>query len=352
MSAYDEGQLTPEDAWHINYDDMIIESVIGHGNFGEVYKADYFGTEVAVKRILEFQDADEYGVDMEKYIEREVANLKGMRHPNIVLFIGVSRTEQGVHIITEYVPRGDLRKVIKNPEIKLDWISKIKMAIDVSRAMAYLHSRKIVFRDMKSKNLLVTDDWRIKMCDFGFARVTSGAASRPMTMCGTEEWMAPEVLMGTAYDFKADVFSYGIVLFEIVARAKGGDLDRTPLDGFAVKESKVRSLCPRDTPAELVDLILKCTKIDPVQRPSFPIIVQAQTAILKMLQAGVAPQKAAASPHPTNRTPMAPSGAHRGPRAPQRTNSSSNNNSNNNSGSGLDNEFQNLKLRPTGRNMP
>lgn len=144
--------------------------------------------------------------------------------------------------------------------------------------MAYLHSKRILHRDLKvffffinfkilknlekkSKNLLISYNWRIKICDFGLARQYSGGA-RPMTICGTDEWMAPEVLTGHPYGDKADVFSYGIVLFELVTRQKvKGVVTRDPKSGFKLDINDFKKYLPSDTPRSFIKLAVECCQV-------------------------------------------------------------------------------------------
>lgn len=271
----DEGLIKNlDDAWNINYDDLEFTAEIGKGGFGSVYKGEYFGTPVAIKRIVE-EDPD--GL---LYLEREVNVLKGMRHPNIVQFIGISLHESGLHICTEYVKNGNLRTFLKDHSVEMPWTLRVLIAHDVACAMAYLHSRNVIHRDLKSKNLLVGDNWKIKVCDFGFAR--TAAANRPMTLCGTDDWMAPEVILGLQYDNKIDVFSYGVVLVELITRIKiSTELQRKPTDAFGLDVAKFKSLIPTECPPDFAQLAIDCCNYEPKERPSFKDIIRRIKPIMK-----------------------------------------------------------------------
>ncbi len=148
--------------------------------------------------------------------------------------LGLCKDTTGIYIVTEFIPGGDLRSKLKDENLALSWHLRVRVAIDVAYAMNYLHSKKMIHRDLKSQNLLVRncssppppnyklwfvrvltcfqkvcEDWKIKVCDFGFARKAEPKADF-LTMCGTDEWMAPEVGLGEKYDTRADVFSYGM----------------------------------------------------------------------------------------------------------------------------------------------
>jgi len=280
---YDDDGLVKDlyDIWSIDYNDLEFGEKLGEGAFGYVFSGSYFGTEVAIKRLFE----DDESPDAELFIQREINVLQGIRHPNVVQFIGLARhPELGIHIVTELVKAGDLRKLLKDPKNKLSWLDRVKIAHSTACAMAYLHSKNIIHRDLKSKNLLVEDGLKIKICDFGFARTTSGKSARPMTLCGTDDWMAPEIILGFPYSQAADVFSFGIVLCEIITRRKVSvDLQRSPMDAFGLNVDQFKKIIPSDCPLEFSILAIECCAHDPEERPQFNIIVRKLSALMKEL---------------------------------------------------------------------
>jgi len=231
-----------------------------------------------------FQDKME-----ETFVQREIAVLKSCRHPNIVSFIGVVESdnpqEEGIQIVLECLSKGDLGHYLLDSQEPVSWLRRVKIALDVACGMAYLHARNIIFRDLKSENLLLDETGKTKICDFGFARAYGGQ-NRPdrMTMCGTDEFMAPEIILGKEYDEFADVFSYGMLLFEIITRKDVGKLiPRNAQNGFRVNEAAVRRQLPRDCPKHLVELAFLCIKHDPKKRPPFTRIILFLKKLLKVL---------------------------------------------------------------------
>jgi len=121
-------------------------NLIGVGAFGNVYKAKYFGTPVAIKEMLNIED-----LHIKNMIAREVILLKEVRHPNCVSWMGVCSHQGNVLLVTEYVAGGDLRNILKKNSIELTWYLITKICVDICSAMTYLHSKQIMHRDLKSK---------------------------------------------------------------------------------------------------------------------------------------------------------------------------------------------------------
>jgi len=258
--------MSEEDPWDIKFDDLLITKTIGKGNFGKVYRGTYFGTDVAIKQLYYVDDED-----MQKYIAREMQTLKGLRHPNIVQLLGLCKDPTGIFIVTEFIPGGDLKAKLKDKNMVLPWNLRVKVAIDLAYALNYLHSKKMIHRDLKSQNLLVCDDWKIKICDFGFARKAEGKADY-LTMCGTDEWMAPEVGLGEKYDSRADVFSFGMILIELITRRKPPK--RKPGRAYAFEETALLPRLPNPgPPPALYSLLLECAQFYPEKRPSMSEIL-------------------------------------------------------------------------------
>jgi len=284
-----EGLPNVDDSWTIKRDHLTIKEEIGRGAFGTVYKADYLGIDVAVKTISPeggFKDKME-----EIFVQREIAVLKSCRHPNVVSFIGVverDSEDEGIQIVLEYLSKGDLGVYLLDNQEPISWFRRVKIALDVACGMAYLHARNIIFRDLKSENLLLDETGRAKICDFGFARTHNKQGKtrkqRPMTMCGTDEFMAPEIILGKDYDELADVFSYGMLLFEIISRKDVGQLiPREAKNNFQIKEAQIRPQIPKDCPKHFLELAFLCVKFEPSKRPTFIRIIAFLKKLMKVL---------------------------------------------------------------------
>jgi len=267
--------------------DLIFEdSSFARGAFGRMVKADYFGVTVCVK-ILKKQKKKE----LSKFIHREMAALKTLSHPNLVQFIGLTDKGNEFCLVTEFISGGTLRKLLKDRSINIPWPLRVQIAVDIASAMTYLHSRKIMHRDLKSKNLLVGDNWKVKICDFGFARsVHDKKKAAALTFCGTEEYMAPEVIFGMEYDERAEVYSYGLLLCEIMTRQKVEEtVPRTSNTNYGLDHQEFTSHVPRDCPLELLQLAFLCTEFEPKNRPEFREITQLLREIKQNVNTSASP---------------------------------------------------------------
>jgi len=239
---------------------------IGQGACGEVCQYEWKGTPVAVKVIYKSL----LHKDTKGEFEKETEILKCLRHPNVVLFMGTCTLKGNLSIITEYLNRGSLRDVLNNSVLanELDWNTKIKMAIDVAQGMNYLHTYnpKIIHRDLKTLNLLVDTSFNVKVSDFGLSRFVSSSNEIAKTFCGTLPWIAPEVFAGNGYSTQADVFSYGIVLWEILTHKQPQGNTATT----ALGHPEIPVTCP----LPFAELIRECCSKRPEHRPTFQQIIQ------------------------------------------------------------------------------
>jgi serine/threonine protein kinase len=170
--------------WIIDFNEVALGKQVGLGSYGVVYKGKWKGVDVAVKRFIKQQ------LDERRLLEfrAEMAFLSELHHPNIVLFIGACVKRPNLCIVTEFVKHGALRELIADTSLRLPWPRRLKLLRSAAVGLAYLHTREpaIVHRDVKPSNLLVDDEWNVKVADFGFARIKEDNAT--MTRCGTPCW--------------------------------------------------------------------------------------------------------------------------------------------------------------------
>lgn len=268
-SETDQEQLLDDDDC-IDYQDLAIKKTLGKGNFGVVYLADFFGTDVAIKHIYEAED-----YDVKKYFLREVKTLMKCRHPNIVQYLGYALDNKKMHIVMEYVCNGDVGQWIENETIDHAWRFRISFILDTLKALALLHSRSIIHRDLKCDNMLLTDNLRVKITDFGLSRKSPKTESqrKRQSYCGTDAYMAPEIFLCMNFDESLDMFSFAVIVLELIflkIAKQGGHIFQREIPGFGLKKDVIREevgeLCA-ECPKELVEIVLKCANIEPSLRP-------------------------------------------------------------------------------------
>jgi serine/threonine protein kinase len=169
-----------DEEFYIDVSEIDMGQEIGKGAYGKVYKGKFRGRVVAIKTIAVKDDKELV------LIRREISLLRECDHGNIVELIGVSKKDEELLLVTEFVDRGELYKVLLDESIEIDWPLRLKIAQDVASGLAHVHSKNLIHRDIKSENLLVNSNWEVKLCDFGFARAVSHGLHR-YTICVPEE---------------------------------------------------------------------------------------------------------------------------------------------------------------------
>lgn len=166
---------------------------------------------------------------------------------------------------------GNLRAYIHDKHKPFPWRLRISFATDITRALAYLHARKCIHRDLKGENLLVTSNGRLKITDFGFARIAARNAEelRRLTFCGTDSYMSPEILLGNEFDLPTDIFSLGVIFAEIASRKLADDRTfKRTAPTFAIDEREIRELASAGCPKDFIQLAIDCLVEEPSKRPT------------------------------------------------------------------------------------
>ncbi|XP_033726294.1 tyrosine-protein kinase Fer-like [Pecten maximus] len=266
--------------WQLKNDDIALEMKIGNGNFGEVYRGIYKADNqtVAVKTCR-----DTLSEDQRKKFLMEGRILKQYDHPNIVRFIGIAAQRQPVMIVMEYVAGGALLTFLRRQGKHQTKKQLTQMCEDAAKGMTYLENKSCIHRDLAARNCLVGDGNVVKISDFGMSReeeeytVSEGLKQIPI------KWTAPEALLYGKYTSLCDVWSFGILMWEVFS---GG---QTPYSGMSNNQARervddgYRMPPPEGTPEPVYKLMLRIWEYDTSKRPHFAEVMKELTNIIKRL---------------------------------------------------------------------
>uniref|UniRef100_A0A1D1YSR6 non-specific serine/threonine protein kinase n=2 Tax=Anthurium amnicola TaxID=1678845 RepID=A0A1D1YSR6_9ARAE len=273
-----------EEEWSADMSQLFIGNKFATGRHSRIYHGIYKQREVAIKMMSQPEEDESLAVSLERQFTSEVAFLLQLRHPNIISFVGACKRPPVFCIITEYLAGGSLRKYLHKQEPhSLPLKLVLELALDIACGMSYLHSRGILHRDLKSENLLLGEDMHVKVADFGISCLESQRGSAKGFM-GTYRWMSPEMIKGKQYTRKVDVYSFGIVLWELLT-ALIPFHDMTPEQAaFAVSQKNARPTIPTACPPALNHLINRCWSTNPDKRPQFNQIVSILQSYMECLE--------------------------------------------------------------------
>ncbi|KAA8546141.1 hypothetical protein F0562_020965 [Nyssa sinensis] len=264
------------DVWEIDPQLLKFENKVASGSYGDLYKGTYYSQEVAIKVLK----SEHVSSEMQREFAQEVFIMRKVRHKNVVQFIGACTKPPSLYIVTEFMSGGSVYDYLHKQKGTFKLPTLLKVAIDISKGMNYLHQNNIIHRDLKAANLLMDENEVVKVADFGVARVK--AQSGVMTAeTGTYRWMAPEVIEHKPYDHKADVFSFGVVLWELLTGKIPYEY-LTPLQAaVGVVQKGLRPTIPKHTHPKLAVLLERCWQQDPTLRPDFSEILDILQQIAK-----------------------------------------------------------------------
>jgi hypothetical protein len=259
-------------SWEIDPVEIHFIEKIGEGTNCSVFRGKYRNQDVALKVLKDLTPKQLNN------FTKEFEVMSQCRSPYIVFFFGACIQPIPVMVL-QYCSRGSLFSVLKSKE-NITWPLVIKIANQIVRGLHSLHNWKpqIVHRDLKSKNILVTDDWQIKLCDFGESRQLTGTNLETLCkMRGTYAYIAPEVYYGHSFTTKSDIYSFGIILWELSHRCIRGsymapysEYKHLVYDFQIVVQASRRGIRPtidKDCPEAISNCIQRCWNADPQVRP-------------------------------------------------------------------------------------
>ncbi|MEE6472087.1 hypothetical protein FKM82_009472 [Ascaphus truei] len=236
-----------EDSWEVPFEEIQDLQWVGSGAQGAVFLGKFHGEEVAVKKVREFKETD-------------IKHLRKLKHPNIITFKGVCTQAPCFCILMEFCAQGQLYEVLRagrkvTPCLLVDW------SMGIAGGMNYLHLHKIIHRDLKSPNMLITYDDLVKISDFGTSKELSDKSTK-MSFAGTVAWMAPEVIRNEPVSEKVDIWSFGVVLWELLT----GEIPYKDVDSSAiiwgVGSNSLHLPVPSSCPDGFKLLLRQCWKVE------------------------------------------------------------------------------------------
>ncbi|KNA22976.1 hypothetical protein SOVF_028980 isoform B [Spinacia oleracea] len=309
----------PREEWEIDLSKLELKHLVAHGTYGSVYRGTYDDQDVAVKLLDWGEDGIATATDsasLRAAFQQEVAVWQKLDHSNVTKFVGASMGTSNLKlpgknssqdaprslssrvccVVVEYIPGGTLKQyLIRNRRKKLAFKVVIQLALDLARGLSYLHSKKIVHRDVKTENMLLDYEKTVKIADFGVARVEAQNPRDMTGATGTYGYMAPEVLDGQPYDHKCDVYSYGICLWEVYCCAMPySELSFSEVSS-AVVARNLRPQIPRCCPNSLANIMKRCWDASPEKRPEMHEVVTMLEAIDTTKGGGMIPEGEAPS---------------------------------------------------------
>jgi predicted Ser/Thr protein kinase len=239
---------------------------LGRGGMGVVYKAydTVMDREVALKVIL---DIAMHVPEIKARFYREAQTAGKLTHENITVVYDVGEDDGRPYIVMEYLPGNDLRSLLDRKQ-PLPLLQKLEIAVQVARGLAYSHSREIIHRDIKPANIRVVDERRVKIMDFGIAKPEASNATSAGTVVGTPYYMAPEQIQGAHVDKRSDIFSYGVLLYELLSGYKPftGNEPTAVMYKIVHAEPEHREELDRNCPPALREIVTKLLKKNPAER--------------------------------------------------------------------------------------
>ncbi|PRP88137.1 tyrosine-protein kinase Fer-like isoform 2 [Planoprotostelium fungivorum] len=242
--------------------DVKVQHIIGHGNFGNVYKGNWNETEVALKSLKEEGSTDSHW-------KEEIVLLKKLNHPNVVNLLGVYLHEDNYLMVLEYVSNGSLDNFLRKYNHELEDEGLISMCYDIVKGMMYLQSKGVIHRDLSARNVLVDASGQAKISDFGMSREHSHYEAKSKVM--PIRWSAPESIQFKLSTFESDVWSFGVLAWEIFSLGQVPYFELTANQDvikYVINDRKILSK-PERCPEDIYNVLVKCWSYEPSDRPNF-----------------------------------------------------------------------------------
>lgn len=246
-------------------DDLDVKGLIGEGAFGKVFLLENAAGDQAALKVIDLKNQDQKIIFQ---TIQEIQLLAKLDHEHILEFLHCNEDAGVIYLLTEYCCNGDLNgyaekhrgQVLEESRL-VEWVRQI------TSALQYLHGNNIIHRDLKSANVFLNEKWDTKLGDFGIARVLQSPVDLAQTMCGTPVYMSPEAFSGIPYTTKTDIYSLGVLMYELASMDKDfNSIMPQMLLFLIVRDAKpTMPTCYSDG---VVDLLTMMMVNSPTKRPS------------------------------------------------------------------------------------
>ena len=255
-----------------NYD---LIKVLGDGGFGIKYLVQSKKTkENFVIKAIDLDDLEEKA---RMLMEQEGFILQKLSHPNIIKCIDSKILNNKVYIIMEYADDGDLKAKIKQHKqknIPFKEENIINWFIEICEAVNYVHKQKIIHRDLKPNNIFLMKDNHIKLGGFAIAKILNADESQTNTQIGTQLYLSPEIVKGESYDYRIDIWDLGVILYEMICFKNPFEAKSISTSYMNIVKGKIPEIENKNVSNELIELIYKILKVNPLKRPEIEEIVK------------------------------------------------------------------------------
>jgi len=272
---------------------------IDEGAFGSIEKCKWRNQYVVVKKVQQDVTNRKTLPQILRECLLELKVLRGLKHPNIVKFLGAAvhfptdvAPNQDLHLglVFEFCEKSSLSNNLRKFKVKFPFLTKLRFARDIAAGMEYLHSHSIIHRDLNTRNVLLNAQDEIKICDFGFARCCERGSYDSTTISGTAEYMPPEQLYGNLLTLKADVWAMGTVIWELATEKAPwghikGDVHTVLTKRVGDAGERLPPLAPTDVPAEFreeyIRIMSEAMSTNPNDRPHMAVVHERLKALYK-----------------------------------------------------------------------
>jgi serine/threonine protein kinase len=265
-------------------DEFKFEERLGEGFFGEVYKVRPIDPTNDLPKVLVMKIGKQITngkknarITAKKAAERESQLLSKLNHPNILTFRGmcVDRENEhwSLHLLVDFCDRGSLQQLIVSKKSVFPWIQRCLIALNITSAMSYVNSRGYMHRDLTAMNILLQSQPRqpflkAVVADFGLSAKIPKSTDIPEQV-GSEDYMSPEMLLERPYTEKSDVFSFGVIICQMIPRIDAEHVSLYRTKDFGIALNEFSKICPKQTPKEFIILASECCEYNSEKRPSF-----------------------------------------------------------------------------------